>query len=215
MNAIRILLAVATLSIGTTAGAQVGLTLAGRVGVSLPFGDAYRTSTGSPVAIAENSTASIPLQLDVGITLARHYFVGAYGQYRFGLLKADVCPEGLTCSESGARAGAEFIYSFGTSSSGIGAWIGVGSGWEWSISKGSSSAGSATVTLSGWEIAQFQVGVDAWLSKSLRMGYYVSGSVGQFSRGSVSDGGSSVDVAIPEKALHTWLEMRFKTTFDL
>ena len=65
MNAIRILLAVATLAIGTTAGAQVGLTLAGRVGVSLPFGDAYRTSTGSPVAIAENSTASIPLQLDV------------------------------------------------------------------------------------------------------------------------------------------------------
>ena len=215
MNAIRILLAVATLSIGTTARAQIGLTLAGRVGVSLPFGDAYRTSTGSPVAIAENSTASIPLQLDVGITLARHYFVGAYGQYRFGLLKSDVCPAGLTCSESGARAGAEFIYSFGTSSSGIGAWIGIGSGWEWSTSKGSSSAGSATVTLSGWEIAQFQLGVDAWLSKSLRMGYYVSGSLGQFSRGTVSDGASAVDVAIPEKALHTWLEMGFKTTFDL
>jgi hypothetical protein len=215
MDAIRILLAVATLSIGTPASAQVGFTFAGRVGISLPFGDAYRTSTGSPVAIAENSTASIPLQLDVGLTLAHHYFVGAYGQYRFGLLKSGVCPEGLGCSEAGARAGAEFIYSFGTSSSGIGAWVGVGSGWEWSFSKGSSSTGSATVTLSGWEFAQLQVGVDAWLSNTVRMGYYISGSVGQFSRGGLSDGSSSVDVAIPEKALHTWLEMGFKTTFDL
>ena len=209
------LLAVVALSVGGTASAQVGFTFAGRVGVSLPFGDAYRTSTGAPVGFAENSSASIPLQLDVGVTLARHYFVGAYGQYRFGLLKAGACPDGSSCSESGARAGAEFIYSFATSSSGIGAWIGVGTGWEWSISKVSSSEGAATATLSGWEIAQLQVGVDAWLTKAMRMGYYISGSVGQFSRASLSTSGGPVDVAIPDKSFHTWLEMGFKTTFDL
>jgi hypothetical protein len=215
MKAIRMLVAVAALSMGASASAQVDLTFAGRVGISLPFGDAYRTSTGSSVSVAENSTASIPLQLDLGVTLARHYFVGAYGQYRFGLLKAGVCPEGLSCSETGARAGAEFIYSLGTHSSGIGAWVGVGSGWEWSMSKGSSPGGSATVTLSGWEIAQLQIGVDAWLTRAMRMGYYISGSVGQFSRIDLSDGTGSGSVSIPEKALHTWLEMGFKTTFDL
>jgi hypothetical protein len=215
MNAIRMLLAVVALSIGGTASAQVGFSFAGRVGVSLPFGDAYRTSTGAPVGVAENSSASIPLQLDVGVTLARHYFVGAYGQYRFGLLKAGVCPEGFSCSESGVRTGLEFLYSFATFSSGIGAWVGVGTGWEWSTSKASSSGETATVTLSGWEIAQLQVGVDAWLSKTLRMGYYVSGSLGQFSRASESTGAGTVAISIPDKAFHTWLEMGFKTTFDL
>lgn len=215
MNAIRMLLAVVALSAGGTASAQVGFTFAGRVGVSLPFGDAYRTSTGAPVGFAENSSASIPLQLDVGVTLARHYFVGAYGQYRFGLLKSGVCLDGLSCSESGVRAGAEFIYSFATSSSGIGAWLGVGTGWEWSTSKVSSPEGSSTLTLSGWEIAQVQVGVDAWLSKTLRMGYYISGSLGQFSQATVSGGPESGSIPIPDKAFHTWLEMGFKTTFDL
>ena len=47
------------------------------------------------------------------------------------------------------------------------------------------------------------------------MGYYVSGSVGQFSRAGLTTGAGSVDVPIPDKAFHTWLEMGFKTTFDL
>jgi hypothetical protein len=83
------------------------------------------------------------------------------------------------------------------------------------MSTGSAPGGSATVTLSGWEIAQLQLGVDAWLTRAMRMGYYISGSVGQFSRIGVADGTGSVSGSIPEKGLHTWLEMGFKTTFDL
>jgi len=121
MNTLRALIAAASLLLATSASAQVGFTFAGRLGVSIPYGDAYRTATGAAVAEAGNTTASMPFQLDVGVRLAQRYFVGAYGQYRYGLLKSGACPSGLSCSETGARAGAECIYSFTTHSAGIGA----------------------------------------------------------------------------------------------
>jgi hypothetical protein len=215
MDALRLLLAVALLASGAEARAQVGFTFAGRVGASLPFGDAYKTSTGSPVGMAENSTGSIPLQLDVGVTLARHSFIGAYGQYRFGLLKSGVCPEGLSCSATGVRTGLEFIYSFATARSGLGGWLGIGSGWEWATERGSSAAGTATMTLSGWEFFQAQVGFDLWMTNVTRMGYYLAGSLGQYSTVSFTQDGVASSFAVPERTLHSWIEMGFKATFDL
>ena len=211
----RLLLAVAALAAATSAQAQVGFTFAGRVGASLPFGDAYRTSTGAPVGMAENSTGSIPFQLDVGVTLARHSFIGAYGQYRIGLLKSGACPEGLSCSATGFRTGVEFLYSFATARSGLGAWVGIGSGWEWATERGTSAAGSATLTLSGWEFFQAQVGFDLWMTNVTRMGYYVAGSLGQYSQARLSENGVVSSFAVPERALHGWVEMGFKATFDL
>jgi len=214
-NVARLLLAFATLGTCATASAQVGFTFAGRIGASIPYGDSFRTSTGGTVALAGSTTASIPFQLDAGVTLARRYFVGAYGQYRIGLLKSGACPEGLSCSENGVLVGAEFIYSFGTSRTGLGAWIGIGSGWEWSTSRSLITGTSASVTASGWEMARLQVGFDAWLSQVTRVGFYVSGSLGQFSRVSVTGGTGSEDVSLAGKTLHGWFEMGFKTTLDL
>ncbi len=203
------------LVVATDAAAEADFTFAGRVGVSIPYGDAFKTGTGSSVSVAENSLVSVPLQLDAGVTLAHRYFIGAYGQYRFGILKSGVCPEGFSCSETGARAGLQFQYSFTAAKEGLGAWMGLGSGWEWMFSKGSSAALSATVTLGGWEFAILQVGFDAWLTRAMRMGYYISGSVGQYSRASVSDESGSLSGVIPDKGLHYWIEMGFKTTFEL
>ncbi|HQR29585.1 MAG TPA: hypothetical protein PLL32_04180 [Anaeromyxobacteraceae bacterium] len=218
MTVLRLLAAASAFAVASAASpahGQVGFTFAGRVGASLPFGDAFRTSTGTPVPVAENSTGSIPLQLDVGVTLARHTFVGAYGQYRFGLLRSGACPEGASCSETGVRTGVEVIYSFATARSGLGAWVGLGTGWEWSTSRGSSAAGSATLTLSGWEFFQAQVGFDLWMTSAWRMGYYVAGSLGQYSQASATADGVTSAFPIPERALHSWIEMGFKTTFDL
>jgi hypothetical protein len=214
-NVARLLLAVASLGMGATANAQVGFTFAGRIGASIPYGDSYRTATGGTVALAGSTTASIPFQLDAGVTLGRRYFVGAYGQYRIGLLKSGTCLEGLSCSEDGVRVGGEFIYSFGTSRTGIGAWVGIGSGWEWSTSRSALTGTSASVTFSGWEFVQLQVGFDAWLSQVMKVGFYASGSLGQFSRVSVEGGTGSEDVSLAGRTLHGWFEMGFKTTFDL
>jgi hypothetical protein len=215
MKPVRTLLATASLLLATPASAQVGFTFAGRLGISVPYGDAYRTATGATVAVAGNSTASLPFQLDVGVTVAKKYFIGAYGQYRYSLLKSGVCPAGLSCSETGARAGAEFIYTTATSGAGIAGWIGLGSGWEWSMSRGSLTNTSATVTLSGWEFAQLQLGVDAWVSNLARVGIYVSGSLGQFSRASASDDSGSASGSIASRTLHGWFELGMKSTFDL
>jgi len=213
MNALRMVVAAVSLATGATASAQVGLTLAARVGAAIPYGDAFRTATGSTVALAGSTTASIPIQLDVGVTIARQYFVGAYGQYRFSLLKADVCPAGISCSESGLRTGVEVMYAFGTSSTGAGAWIGLGSGLEWSMSRGTLTGTSSTVTLAGWEFAVLQAGVDIWMTHVTRFGMYVSGSLGEFSRAAVSGGDESVSIA--SKTLHGWFEIGLKSTFDL
>jgi hypothetical protein len=212
MHGIRALTAAAVLLLGGTANGQVGATLAGRIATSIPFGDAYRTSTGTPVPVAGDTTASIGFQLDAGVTIARHYFVGAYGSYRIGILKSSVCAEGLSCSDTGFRTGAEVIYSFGTSRSGAGAWVGLGTGWEWWTRKGLGTGGQDTVTLSGWEIAQLQLGADAWMSKLLRVGFYVAGSVAMYSQASTS---GTEPVSIGDRTLHGWFEVGLKTTFDL
>src|SRR5512137_2703109 len=182
MEGIRTLVALAALLACGSASAQVGVSLAARVGTSIPYGDAFRTSTGTPVPVAAATTASIPLQLDAGITLHRQVFLGAYGSYRFGLPKSGACAEGLSCSDTGARLGAELIYTFGNSRSGAAAWVGIGTGWEWWTSKGFLTGTQATVTLSGWEIAQLQVGADMWLTNAFRMGFYLSGSLAQYSQ---------------------------------
>jgi len=63
MNTLRALIAAASLLLATSASAQVGFTFAGRLGVSIPYGDPYRTATGAAVAEAGNTTASMPFQL--------------------------------------------------------------------------------------------------------------------------------------------------------
>ena len=113
------------------------------------------------------------------------------------------------------RAGLEFLYSFATFSSGVGAWVGVGTGWEWSFSKVSSSDASVTATLSGWEIAQLQVGRGRLAHEDRADGLLRLRERGAVLPGGLSGGPDSGSIAIPDRAFHTWLEMGFKTTFDL
>ena len=214
MNTFRLLFLGAALAFGAPANAQVGFTVAGRISAAIPYGDAFQTSTGTPYALGTGTTASIPFQLDAGVTLAKRYFVGAYGQYRIGLAKGGACAEGVNCSDTGVRAGVEFLYQLAPRTAGISGWIGIGTGWEWSRSQGYLTGTDATLTLNGWEIAQLQVGVDLWMSKVLRLGFYLSASLGQFSQASLSDGSDAVSTSIASKTLHGWFEMGMKSTFD-
>jgi hypothetical protein len=209
----RLLLVGTLLSVAAPASAEVGFTLAARVGAGVPYGDAFQTSTGTSVALAGNTSVAIPLQMDAGIRIARRIFVGAYGEYRFSVLKSGSCPEATSCSEAGARVGGEFIYSFETSSSGP--WVGLGSGWEWAFSKGTVPGATGTLTLSGWEFAQLQGGYDFWFSQVTRFGFYVSGSIAQFSQSSGAVGSGSASRSIADRTLHGWFEFGLKSTFDL
>jgi len=196
----------------------VGLTLAARFSLAIPFGDAYTdANTGQGVSLGQDISVAIPLQIDAGIRLAGKSFIGGYFQYGWGILKSGACPVNVSCSETGIRAGAEFLYSFlGPDST---PWVGIGTGWEWTTTSVSALGAAGSVTLDGWEFFNLQFGYDFTFPSVAKLGPFVALGVGQYYNASVSGAapGQSVAVSgsIAQQTIHGWFQAGLKGTFDL
>jgi hypothetical protein len=197
----------------TTAEAQVGFTFAARLGFAAPSGSALQTPATGSIPLAPGTSIAFPIQLDAGVRIAKRLVVGAYGSYQLSTIRTNGCQAGASCAESGVRAGLEVLYSFETKT--MGPWVGIASGWEWSFANGTIPEANGSATLSGWEYAQLQAGYDFWLTGVTRLGFYLSASVGEFSRVDVAEGATLASGSIPGRTLHGWFQMGFKTTFDL
>ena len=86
-----------------------------------------------PLLIDELVALSLPLQLDVGVTLAGRWFVGAYVQYGWNVLNIGQCQVGESCQLTGLRVGVQALYSL--YESGDTPWFGIGTGWEWMFTR--------------------------------------------------------------------------------
>ena len=79
-------------------------------------------------------------------------------------------------------------------------WIGLGSGY----SKVSVGSDSGTASLSGWEFANLQLGLDFALGSAVKIGPWVSFSIGQYSSASGSTGSGGVTIDLQNKTTHEW-----------
>jgi hypothetical protein len=188
----------------------LGFALGARVSAAFPMGSVLSDPGTGTLLIDELVAVSIPLQLDVGMTVHRRWFVGAYAQYAWNVLQIGECKVGQTCSMTGLRVGLQATYAFRDHG---GPWVGLGTGWEWMFTSFSGPTYSTKVDVSGWEFANFQAGWDVEVSPGWMVGPWISGSVGEFSWASRSGGGT--DTTIPNKALHGWLQIGVKGSFSL
>jgi hypothetical protein len=193
-------------------GPVLGFTVGARVSLAFPMGSVLSDPGTGPLLIDEMVAVSIPIQLDVGLTVNRRWFVGAYVAYAWDVLQIEQCKVGESCSVTGLRLGLQATYAFRDQG---GPWVGLGTGWEWMFTKYSSQDFTTRLDVGGVEYVIFQGGWDVEVSPGWMVGPWASGSVGEFSRASMSTGGATQEIAIPNRAIHGWLQLGVKGTFSL
>lgn len=194
------------------AGAVVGFQVGARVSAAFPMGSVSSDPGIDSPLIDEFVAVSIPLQVDVGVTLHRRWFVGGYAQYAWNVLQIGECQKGQTCSVTGLRLGLQATYAIHDDG---GPWVGLGTGWEWMFTSYSGPDYSIQLDVSGWEFANLQAGWDVEVSPGWMVGPWVSGSVGEFSRASLRGAGSATEQNIPNRAVHGWFQLGLKGSFSL
>ncbi|BDG08116.1 hypothetical protein [Anaeromyxobacter paludicola] len=175
-----------------------GLTLALRVAYAIPLGD-YASGAG----LSDVYKGAVPVQLDVGWRFDPRWTVAAFFQYGFAWMGSN-CPAGADCSARDLRLGAEVLYRILPDAKWV-PWAGLGAGYEWATA--TLGGGAGDVTARGFEFANVQLGLDYQWGKSLSYGPYAAFTVGQFSSRSGTD--------IADKAIHDWLQLGLKGTFNL
>jgi hypothetical protein len=190
----------------------LGFALGARVSAAFPMGSVLSDPDTGALLVDELVAVSIPLQLDVGMTVHRRWFVGAYAQYAWDLLQIGGCKVGQSCSVTGLRVGIQATYAL---RDGGGPWVGLGTGWEWMFTSYASTDFTSKLDVSGWEYAILQAGWDVEAAPGWTVGPWISGSVGEFSRVSLTRDGRTVDTSIENRAVHGWLQLGVKGSFSL
>lgn len=172
-----------------------------RVGFGLPLGSAFGTS-GGDVSLSDEDSFTIPIQLDIGVRLGGSWFLGGYFSYGFGGSNnaGTTCTSGGSCSPSTLRFGGQ-VHWHPVGNASVDPWIGIGSGYE----KLSISTGDGSGSLSGWEFGNLQLGLDFALGSAVKIGPWVSFSIGQYSSASGSASGGGVTIDLQNKTVHEWL----------
>lgn len=205
---------VAALAVATPAAAQESGFEAGlRTGYGLPLGDA---ADGANEEISSVIAGVVPLWVDLGYRATPNVFIGAYFQYGFGLLGDDLddlCDTDVfdvDCSVHSHRLGAQLHYHFSPRES-ADPWLGIGFGYEWLSMSIEGEGGKLSVTSRGFELANFQGGVDFYPAENFYLGPFLSFSLDQYSSaefecsGPFDCGDAEVDGDIEDKSIHNWL----------
>lgn len=218
MKKIIALVSMAAASLASPALADdSGFTLGLRAGYGIPMGDAVKSGK-----LSDGVSGTIPLALDVGYRLDPSLFLGAYFQYGIGLVNdskvfgGGVCDlTGVSCSAYVMRFGLEGIYRFSPGASFV-PWAGIGVGYEIAGLSAEQAGMKATATYRGFEFVNLQLGGDFKVSPSFSVGPFASFSIGQYSDAKLElPGFPTTSGSIADKAIHEWLQLGVKGTFDL
>ncbi len=185
------------------APAHAQFTLGARLGFAPGMGDATK---GDP--LKDTVKSQVPIQLDALYTLAPDVAAGLYFSYGLGQLGGAASQDcSASCSVRITRLGIEGTYTFGKADLPLVPWVGLGIGYEWQRLEASFAGISGTVTTSGFEFVNVQVGGDYRVGRQVAFGPYLLFSLGEYS--------SSDGHAIADTAIHEWLHLGVRATFDL
>jgi hypothetical protein len=203
--------------------AESGLFAAFRAGYGIPLGKFATTSTGSSLSLSDEFSGQIPFWLDVGYRFKGNYVVAGFLQVAYPFLNKDgpglvarECHITSTSSCSGnasVRLGLEFLYDFMREAQ-FHPWAGIGAGYERTVYTVEDQGGEGSITYSGWEFLNLQVGGEYRVAPRFTFGPYVSISLAKYNSVDFSSGGQSQSIGIANEELHQWLQFGVKGTFD-
>jgi len=181
-----------------------GPRIALRSGVAVPFGSAY-TASG---ALSDTITGYVPLRLDVGYRIARHFYVGVDAQ--LATILPNACPLGATCSGSNVRFGAMAAYHL-LPGSVVDPWLGLGMGFERLSVSRTVDGTTGEISARGLELLDLDLGVDLRPTRALRIGPVLSSTFSRYTRVAIN-GNATSDF---DPSLHAWVLIGFRGAYDL
>src|SRR5271166_5574610 len=192
---------------GSGSAVQLGL----RTGYALPLGDA---AGGGNSSLGNIVTGMIPIWLDAGYRLNPNIYIGADFAYGITFINNDKTGCGMpgaSCSSNDLMFGIDAHYHFMPDAQ-FDPWAGVGVGYEiLSLSEGPASA-----NFNGFQFLNLQGGADYKVTPQLGVGPFLMFSLGQYSSCSESSGGMSAgSCTIPQQAMHEWLTIGVRGTYDI
>lgn len=180
-----------------------GLAFGLRAAYGIPLGESIKGED-----LSDSFKGTIAPQVEVGYFFNRNLSLGAFFQYGVALVNKEqlICNTADTdCSGSVMRFGLDLNYHFSPERT-LSPWVGVGAGYEIAQLKLREDDIEGTASISGFEFAHVQGGVDFQVSRSIWVGPYVTGTVGQYDSRKVSVGDTSISTDLEDKALHFWLQ---------
>jgi len=198
--AVAALLAAAVLPAPASARIFVGL----RAGWALPFGDLL---TGRP--LKDSVRSQVPVTLDLGLLIGDALEVGAYAAYGYvqpSRSWQETCDaSGSDCTAAQLRIGGQ-ANLLAASSARTHFWGGVAAGYQ-ELRLEDSLGPVPAVTWKGFD-ASLQGGLDFLAAGGLRVGPYVSLTIGQFNKAETSS-----EMNVGGKTLHGWLQVGLRGLF--
>jgi hypothetical protein len=205
------LVAVALIGAPSIARAETGFEGGLRLGYGIPLGEAAEGADLSDVIGGQ-----IPIWIDLGYRVIDPLFIGLYFQYGIGLVGGDLgdaCDAlDLDCSTSDMRLGVQGHYHISPTEN-LDPWVGLGIGYEWMGESVEGAGLTLDSTASGIEFLDLQAGLDISVAEHVKIGPFLSFSLGQYSSVSAECDGlqpacemvGTRDGDIEETAMHEWL----------
>lgn len=184
------------------AGEESGLGLGARVGYGIPLGGAM-----AGVSLNDVVSGLAPFQLDGWWRFDPSWRLGLWARSGFTPVAGASCPAGASCSAQNLGLGAQVGYTFAGAPR---PWIGAGLGWEWQTLTVTLAGNRNVLHLLGVEFLDLQGGVDWRLSRAFALGPFASLDLGRYV--TASAGGVTASLS---GALHAWLQVGVRGTFDL
>jgi hypothetical protein len=208
-----VLVALAALAVPTASLAQ--FQVGARLGYHLSGGDAAKDEK-----MSDGVKSQVPIQVDAAYKFTKELALGGYFSYGFGQLGSQACPAGASCSASDIRVGIQGFFTFADLKAPLVPWLGLGIGYERGNYEAKAGSAKATLTYSGWEYLNLQVGGDMKVSETFSFGPYVMFSVAQYGKVKVDNNvvpSLNFDGSIPsdQKAMHQWFGFGVRGKFDL
>jgi hypothetical protein len=177
---------------------------------AVPLGNVWGASSWSqPVAMSVAWTGAIPLEVAARYRFTPALSAGVYFQWGPAFAKSPGIDGFPSTSGSEMRLGVELVYELGPTGA-LHPWFLVGTGWEWTRS----ASDTASMTASGWEFLNLQVGLDLGLSKTFDLGPYVGFLGGNYTNVASAGTWQGWGFAVPpgERAFHGWFLLGIRGT---
>jgi hypothetical protein len=200
----------ASADFGDLPGTQ-GWALGLRTGYALPFGN---VSGKGGAGLAHLYDGAVPVWVDIGYRSSPHFYAGIYFQYAPTVMSTDLCGPDMHCHGSDVRFGLDAQYHF-VPGGAFDPWVGVGAGFELANAEYTRTGQMSAMTVSGFEIANVQLGGDFTVGKVLKLGPFAAATLGDYSTASLATNGALTSGGIDDQALHTWFMLGIRGQYDL
>ncbi|CAN5924320.1 hypothetical protein BH11MYX4_BH11MYX4_52470 [soil metagenome] len=202
---------VAALSLASPAAADgaagpspTGIRVGVRTGFALPAGQAFNGSG----ALSDTIQGYVPLRLDLGVRIARHFYVGALVQR--AAIVPDACSGELSCTGSNTRFGV-LVGLHLRPAAFADPWVAVGLGYEVLSVSRTTATTRLDLDAKGLELVDVELGLDLRPFAGLRVGPAVSTSIGRYTSISLN-GRSTSDF---NTVMHGWVLFGLRGAWDL